>query len=169
MGNQKNRRKWLGVPLYIDVSFRFTGGTFRRGKIIYLSTGGAFIKVPELVGSKEMVTVRFSLPSTAKPLKLKGQVVWSGSYLKPKSKFKVVNVMGVKFVRIREKYRRLIKDYIWQPIYMDAQVRSHGILPVMRKIRKLPPAYRLKAYDLLIKRGHAALNAAVPAATSLSY
>jgi hypothetical protein len=76
--------------------------------------------------------------------------------------------MGVKFLSIREKYRRVIKDYILQAIHMDAKVRSHGISLVMEKIRKLPPADRLKAYDLLINRGHATLNAAVPAATLLS-
>ena len=168
MGTQKNRRKSLRAPLYIDVSFRLACGTLRRGKIINLSTGGVFIKVDELVGSKERITVRFSLPSISKPMQLKGQVVWSRSYLKHKPKFEVVNVMGVKFVSVREKYRRVIKDYILQAIQMDVLVRSHGISLVMEKIRKLPPADRLKAYDLLINRGHATLNAAVPAATLLS-
>jgi hypothetical protein len=168
MGTQKDRRKSLRAPLYIDASFRLACGTFRRGKIINLSTGGVFIKVPELVGSKEKVTVRFSLSSISKPVQLKGQVVWSRSYLKHRPKFEVVNVMGVKFVSISEEYRRVIKDYILQAIYMDAQVRSHGILLTMEKIRKHPPADRLKAYDLLINRGHATLNAAVPAATLLS-
>jgi hypothetical protein len=168
MGTLKNRRKSLRAPLYIDASFRLTCGTFRRGKIINLSTGGTFIKVDELVGSKEKVTVRFSLSSTLEPMQLKGQVVWSRSYLKHKPKFEVVNVMGVKFVSVREKYRRVIKDYILQAIQMDVLVRSHGILLVMGKIRKLPPADRLKAYDLLINRGHATLNTAVPDETLLS-
>jgi Tfp pilus assembly protein PilZ len=168
MGTQKNSRKSLRAPLYIDVNFRLACGTLRRGKIINLSTGGVFIKVDELVGSKERITVRFSLPSISKPMQLKGQVVWSRSYLKHKPKFEVVNVMGVKFVSVREKYRQMIKDYILQAIHMDAKVRSHGISLVMGKIRKLPPADRLKAYDLLINRGHATLNAAVPAATLLS-
>jgi len=168
MGTEKNRRKNLRAPLYIDVSFRLACGTFRKGKIVNLSTGGAFIKIDELVGSKERVTVRFSLPSTSEPMQLKGRVVWSRSYLKHKPKFEVVNVMGVKFVSIREKYRRLIKNYIMQAIQMDVLVHSHGILLVMEKIRKLPAADRLTAYDLLINRGHDTLNAAVPAATLLS-
>ena len=168
MGTQKNRRKSLRAPLYIDASFRLACGTFRRGKIINLSTGGVFIKIPELLSSKERVTVRFSLSSISKPMQLKGQAVWSRSYLKHKPRFEVVNVMGVKFLSIREKYRRLIKDYILQAIHMDSQVCSLGILLVIEKIRKLPPADRLKAYDLLINRGHATLNAAVPAATLLS-
>jgi hypothetical protein len=167
MGTQKNRRKSLRAPLYIDVSFRLACGTLNREKIINLSTGGAFIKVAEPVGSKERVTVRSSLPSIPKPMQLEGEVVWSRCYLKPKSKFEVANVTGVKFVCVREKYRRLIKNYILQAIYMDAQVRSLGILLVMGKIRKLSSADRLKAYDLLINRGHATLNAAVPATTLL--
>jgi hypothetical protein len=55
MGTQKNRRKSLRAPLFIDVSFRLPCGTLRRGKIINLSTGGVFIKVAELVGIKERV------------------------------------------------------------------------------------------------------------------
>jgi hypothetical protein len=168
MGTDKNRRKSLRAPLYIDVRFRLTCGTICRGKIINLSTGGAFIKVDELVGSKERVTVRFSLVSNSKPMQLKGRVVWSRSYLKHKPKFEAVNVMGVKFVSVKEKYRRLIKDYISQAIHMDALVRSHGISLVMEKIRNLPAADRLKAYDLLIKRGHGTLNAAVTVETLLS-
>jgi len=167
MGTQENRRKNLRAPLYIDVSFRLACGTLRRGKIINLSTGGVFIKVAEPVGSKERVTVRFFLPSISKPMQLAGEVVWSRCSFKPKPQFEVVNVMGVKFVNIKETYKRLIKNYILQAIYMDAQVRSLGILLVMGKIRKLSSADRLKAYDLLIKRGHATLNAAVPATTVL--
>ncbi len=167
MGTQKNRRKSLRAPLYIDVSFRLACGKLNRRKIINLSTGGVFIKVAVPVGSKERVTVEFSLPGTSKPMQLEGEVVWSRCYLKPKPKFEVVNVMGVTFVNIKETYKRLIKNYILQAIYMDAQVRSLGILLVMGKIRKLPPADRLKAYDLLINRGHATLNAAVPATTLL--
>ena len=167
MGTQKNRRKSLREQIYINVSFRLACGTLNRGKIINLSTGGAFIKVAESVGSKERVIVRFSLPGTPKPMQLEGAVVWSRCYLKPMPKFEVVNVMGVKFVCVREIYRRLIKNYILQAIYMEAQMRSLGILLVMGKIRKLPPAYRLRAYDLLINRGHATLNAAVPATTLL--
>lgn len=168
MGTHKNRRTSLRAPLYIDVGFRLACGNVHNGKIINLSTGGAFIKVDEPVGSNEMVTVRFSLPSISKLMQLEGEVVWSRSYLKPKPEFGVVNIVGVKFINIREKYRRLIKNYILQAIYMDAQVRSLGILLVMGKIRKLPPAYRLRAYDLLINRGHCTLNAAVPATTLLS-
>jgi len=167
MGTQKNRRKSLRAPLYIDASFRLACGTLNRAKIINLSTGGVFIKVDEPVGSKERIVVRFSLQSISKHMQLEGEVVWSRSYLKPKPKFEMVNVMGVKFVNIREKHKRLIKNYILQAIYMEAQVRSLGISLVMGKIRKLPPAYRLRAYDLLINRGHATLNAAVPATTLL--
>ena len=167
MGTQKNRRKSLRAPLYIDASFRLACGTLNRGKIINLSTGGVFIKVDEPVGSKKRVIVRFSLPSIPEPMELEGEVVWSRCYLKPKPEFGVVNVVGVKFVNIREKHRRLIKSYVLQAIYMEAQVCSFGILLVMGKIRKLPPAYRLRAYDLLINRGHATLNAAVPATTLL--
>jgi hypothetical protein len=167
MGTQKNRRKSLRAPLYIDVSFQLACGTLRRGKIINLSTGGVFIKADEPVGSKETIAIQFSLPSIPEPMELEGEVAWSRSYLKPKPEFGVVNVVGVKFVIIREKHRRLIKNYILQAIYMEAQVRSLGILLVMGKIRKLSSADRLKAYDLLINRGHATLNAAVSATTLL--
>lgn len=158
MGTQKNRRKSLRALLYIDVSFRLACGSVHTGKIINLSTGDAFIKVAELVGSKERVAVQFSLPSISAPMNLEGEVVWSRCYLAPKPKLGVVNVLGVKFVNITETYRRLIKNYIRKAIYMDSQVRSFGIVRVMGKIRSFPPADRLKAYDFLIKRGYAHLE-----------
>lgn len=96
MGTQKNRRKSLKAPLYIDVSFRLACGTLNRAKIINLSTGGVFIKVDEPVGSKERVIVRFSLQSISKHMQLEGEVVWSRSYLKSKPEFRVVNVLCVK-------------------------------------------------------------------------
>jgi hypothetical protein len=78
-------------------------------------------------------------------MQLKEQVVWSRSYLKHRPKFEVVNVMGVKFVTVREKCKRLIKNYILEAIHMDAPVRSHEISLVMGKICKLSPADKLKA------------------------
>jgi len=94
-------------------------------------------------------------------MQLKGQVVWSRSYLKLRPKFEVFNVMSVKFVAVRDKCKRLIKNYILEAVHMSSQVCSLGILLVMETIRKVPPTDRLKAYDLLINRGHATLNAAV--------
>lgn len=158
MGTQKNRRKSPRALVYVDISFRLACGSVHTGKIINLSTGGAFIKVAELVDSKERVAVQFSLPSIPEPMELEGEVNWSRSYLKPKSNFGVVNVVGVKFVNIPETYRLLIKNYIRKAIYMDSQVRSFGIVQVMGKIRSLSPADRLKAYDFLIKRGYAHLE-----------
>jgi hypothetical protein len=158
MGTQKNRRKSVRALVYIDVSFRLACGTVHTGKIINLSTGDAFIKVAELVGSKERVAVQFSLPSIPEPMGLVGEVIWSRSHIPTEPKFGVVNVLGVKFVNITETYRRLIKNYIRKAIYMDSQVRSFGIVQVMGKIRSLPPADRLKAYDFLIKKGYAHLE-----------
>jgi len=134
MGTWKNRRNSLRAPLYIDCQLS-----------VGLRHGGAFIKVNELAGIKERVTVRFLLSSNSKPMQFKGQVVWSRSYLRHRPKFEVVNVMSVKFVTVREKCKLLIKNYILEAIHMDAQVRSHEISLVMGKICKLPPADRLKA------------------------
>lgn len=158
MGTQKNRRKSLRALVYVDASFRLACGSVHMGKIINLSTGGVFIKVADLVGSKERIAIQFSLPSIPEPMELEGEVAWSRSYLKPKPEFGVVNVVGVKFVNIRETYRRLIENYVRKVIYIESQVRSFGIVGIMEKIRSLPPADRLLAYDFLIKRGYAHLE-----------
>jgi hypothetical protein len=158
MGTQKNRRKSPRARVYVDVSFRLACGSVHTGKIINLSKDGAFITVAEPVGSKERVAVQFSLPGISAPMGLEGEVIWSRSNIRTEPKLEIDNVLGVKFVNITETYGRLIKNYIRKANYMDSQVRSFGIVQVMGKIRSLPPANRLKAYDFLIKSGYAHLE-----------
>ena len=159
MGTHKNRRKSPRVPVYIDVSCKLACGAHLKGKIIDLSEGGFFIKVTETVGLKERLTVEFRLPDIPAPMQLEGKVVWSRSYFNKANRSGIVHIMGVTFMNIKETHRRRIQKYILEAIDMDSEVRSLGIVQVMSNIRKLPPAVRLKSYDLLIQGGCSFLGA----------
>jgi hypothetical protein len=57
-----------------------------------------------------------------------------------------------------ETCRGQIQSFIMEAIHVESQLRSLGIARLMSEIRKLPPAHRLKSYDLLIRTGHASLR-----------
>ena len=47
----------------------------------------------------------------------------------------------------------LILDYALSKLYDDEFVEGEGIVQVLSDIRNLPPPWRLKAYNILIKKG----------------
>ena len=47
----------------------------------------------------------------------------------------------------------LIRDYALSKLYDDEFVEGEGIVQVLNDIRSLPPLWRLKAYNILIKKG----------------
>jgi hypothetical protein len=128
--------------------------------MINLSKAGICMKVTEaaVLKEKEKLTVEFSLPDIPEPMQLEGELVWSRSYRVAGNKNGMAHVIGVNFINITETCRGQIQSFILEAIHVKRQLRSLGIARLMSNIRKLPPATRLKSYDLLIRTGHAPLK-----------
>ena len=56
-------------------------------------------------------------------------------------------------MNLEEPYLSLIRDYALSKLYDDEFAEEVGIVQLLSDIRNLPPQWRLKAYNILIKKG----------------
>jgi hypothetical protein len=148
----RSKRRSLRAPVSIDVRCETAGGATLKGRAVNLGTEGIFVKVAEPIDVREKVTVEFLLPGTLNSIQLVGEVVWSHPYSEDEGE-ESFHVAGIKFADLGEPYRSLLRDYTFKMLDSEELVRSQGILQVLDDIRNLPSMDRLKAYNILIKKG----------------
>jgi hypothetical protein len=110
-------------------------------KAVNMSTGGLFITTSEPIELKARLVLE---------VKVQGESVWSRPW---SSQEKQLQGTGIKFVNLKEPHLGLILDYALSKLYDDAFVEGEGIVQLLSDIRNLPPQWRLKAYNILIKKG----------------
>jgi hypothetical protein len=119
-------------------------------KAVNMSTGGLFITTSEPIELKARLVLEFLMPATLNSVKVQGESVWSRPW---SSQEKQLQGTGIKFVNLKEPHLGLILDYALSKLYDDAFVEGEGIVQLLSDIRNLPPQWRLKAYNILIKKG----------------
>ena len=90
------------------------------------------------------------LPETLTSIKVQGKSVWSRPSCITDEHWQGT---GIRFENLGEPYLSLITEYSLSKLYDDNFVRQEGIIQVLNDIRNLAPQWRLKAYNILIKRG----------------
>jgi len=119
-------------------------------KAVNMSTGGLFITTSEPIELKARLVLEFLMPATLNSVQVQGESVWSRPW---SSQEKQLQGTGIKFVNLKEPHLGLILDYALSKLYDDAFVEGEGIVQLLSDIRNLPPQWRLKAYNILIKKG----------------
>ena len=148
----RSKRAGLRVPVHFQVRCEYSGNGRPSviAKAVNMSTGGLFITSSEPIELQAKLILEFLMPATMNSIQVQGESVWScpcldGEYLSQGT--------GIKFVGLAEPYLSLIQDYSLSKLYDDDFVRKEGIIKIMSDIRNLPPQWRLKAYNILIKKG----------------
>jgi len=93
---RKYQRKACSIPTECAV-----GDYSFRCHIVDISTFGLLLKTDEAFPISEKIQITFSLPNTATPLKLSGEVAWSS-----------LEGIGVKFRVLPVPQKNMIQDYI---------------------------------------------------------
>lgn len=153
MEEGRGKRRSLRVPVYLDVRCDLADESSIKAKIINLGTEGIFIKSPDPISVGEKVTVEFLLPGTLNSIRVAGESVWARSHEEGEEEDENYHVAGIEFVDLEEPYHRLVLDYTLKMLNNEDLLRDGGILLVLDDLRSLPPMDRLKAYNILIKKG----------------
>jgi hypothetical protein len=119
-------------------------------RAVNMSTGGLFITTSEPIQPKARLVLEFLMPATMNSIQVQGESVWSRPCT---SQEKQIQETGIKFVNLKESYLSLIREYALSKLYDDEFVEGEGIVQLLNDIRSLPPQWRLKAYNILIKKG----------------
>ncbi|MBE9533714.1 MAG: PilZ domain-containing protein [Proteobacteria bacterium] len=148
----RSKRAGLRIPVDFQVRCEY-GGNGRptvMAKAVNMSTGGLFITTSEPIELKAMLVLEFLMPDTLNSIQVQGESVWSCPCA---SQAKQLQGTGIKFVNLKESSLSLIRDYALSKLYDDEFVDGEGIVQLLSDIRNLPPQWRLKAYNILIKKG----------------
>jgi c-di-GMP-binding flagellar brake protein YcgR len=107
MLNRKERRNYPRAKIKLPV-VKMTGNGLVNGEIQDLSLGGAFIRCPEMVNSKE----KFHMVISAKGRLMSaiGEVVWKD--INRSNKNNTLRGIGVRFRQIFNADRRFLRDVI---------------------------------------------------------
>jgi len=93
---RENPRK----PCYVPVQFTSKGQSY-SDHVLDISAVGVFIGTQERLIPKQDLLMTFSLPNSPKPLRIAGEVVWSGA-----------QGVGIKFKDLWEAQRKIVKEYV---------------------------------------------------------
>ncbi|MGD8253174.1 MAG: PilZ domain-containing protein [Syntrophobacterales bacterium] len=148
----RSKRTGLRVPVDFQVRCEYSGNGRPpvMAKAVNMSTGGLFITTSEPIQPKVRLVLEFLMPATMNSIQVQGESVWSCPC---SSQEKQLQGTGIKFVNLDEPHFRLIRDYALSKLYDDEFVKEEGIVQLLSDIRNLPPQWRLKAYNILIKKG----------------
>ena len=153
MGEGRGQRKSLRVPVNLDVRCDLADGSSIKAKIVNLGTEGIFVKSATPLSPGDTLTMEFLLPGTLNSIELVGEVMYSRVHEEEEGQDEVVHVAGIQFSDLKEPYFGMIRDYTLKMLNNEELLRNGGILLVLDDLRNLPPEDRLKAYDILIKKG----------------
>ncbi len=148
----RSKRAGLRIPVDFQVRCEY-GGNGRptvMARAVNMSTGGLFITTSEPIELKARLVLEFLMPATMNSIQVQGESVWSRPCA---SQEKQLQGTGIKFVNLKEPHLRLIRDYALSKLYDDEFVQGEGIVQLLNDIRNLPPQWRLRAYNILIKKG----------------
>jgi hypothetical protein len=153
MEEDRGQRKVLRVPVNLDVRCDLADGSSLKAKIVNLGTGGIFIKSADPLSPGDSLTMEFLLPGTLNSIELVGEVMYSRVHEEKQGQDEDVHVAGIQFSDLKEPYYGMILDYTLKMLDNQELLRDGGILLVLDDLRNLPPEDRLKAYNILIKKG----------------
>jgi hypothetical protein len=153
MEEGRGQRKSLRVPVNLDVRCDLADGSSLKAKIVNLGTEGIFIKSADPLSSGDSLTMEFLLPGTLNSIELAGEVMYSRVHEEEQGQDEGVHVAGIQFSDLEEPYYGMILDYTLKMLNNEELLRNGGILLVLDDLRNLPPEDRLKAYNILIKKG----------------
>jgi hypothetical protein len=148
----RSKRAGLRIPVDFKVRCEY-GGNGKptvMARAVNMSTGGLFITTSEPIELKARLVLEFLMPATMNSIQVQGESVWSRRY---SFQEKQLQGTGIKFVNLKEPYLNLIWNYVLSKLYDNEFVEGGGIVQVLNDIRNLPPQWRLKAYNILIKKG----------------
>ena len=143
----------MRAPVYLDVRCDLDSGASIKGKIINLGTEGVFIRSTYPFSIGHSLTMEFLLPGTLSSIRQKGEVVWIRSYDDIELEGERIRAAGIRFLKLEEPYRGMILDFTFKILDTEEMVQSEGILRILDDIRNLPSLDRLRAYNILIKKG----------------
>jgi hypothetical protein len=146
----RSKRAGLRIPVDFQVRCEYGGKPTVMAKAVNMSTGGLFITTSEPIELQARLGLEFLMPATLNSIQVQGESVWSCPCA---SQEKELQGTGIKFVNLKEPYLSLILDYALSKLYDDEFVEGEGIVQLLSDIRNLPPQWRLKAYNILIKKG----------------
>ena len=148
----RSKRTGLRIPVDFQVRCEYSGNgkPTVMAKAVNMSTGGLFITTSEPIQPKTKLVLEFLMPATMNSIQVQGESVWSRPL---SSQEKQLQGTGIKFVNLEEPHFKLIRDYALSKLYDDEFVKGEGIAQLLSDIRNLPPQWRLKAYNILIKKG----------------
>ena len=146
----RSKRAGLRIPVDFQVRCEYGGKQTVMAKAVNMSTGGLFITTSEPIELQARLGLEFLMPATLNSIQVQGESVWSRPYA---LQAKQVQGTGIKFVNLKEPHLSLILDYALTKLYDDEFVEGEGIVQLLSDIRNLPPQWRLKAYNILIKKG----------------
>lgn len=106
--SEMDQRRHPRVPVEIGAQIQNESGRF-LGRVLNLSMGGLFMKVPTLFPEGMILKVQFQLPDPEGTVELKGQVVWS-SRIEDK-KYPVFGT-GIEFCEILPAFRDRIYHFV---------------------------------------------------------
>ncbi|MBN2495117.1 MAG: PilZ domain-containing protein [Deltaproteobacteria bacterium] len=139
----KRRRKAPRAPLNRAVQFKM-GSEELSGRGIEVGVGGMSIWAERVPDKGSMVTLRFSLPGSARQVTAMAEVVWSRSPAGGKRN----GSMGVKFIALPRDERNEIRSFVTR---MARQYRDLHILLAMNewkmeRLKELTEAAHLSSY-----------------------
>jgi Tfp pilus assembly protein PilZ len=102
----KYYRKYPRVPLNTTIYSKSINEPIGYSRDV--SLGGMFIDVKESVEPGKMINLRFELPNHPYPIKAIAKIIWN----KTKSNPKLINSVGVEFIRISAIERLKLKNYL---------------------------------------------------------
>jgi hypothetical protein len=146
----RSKRAGLRIPVDFQVRCEYGGKPTVMAKAVNMSTGGLFIITFEPIELQAKLGLEFLMPATLNSIQVQGESVWSSPCA---SQAKQLQGTGIKFVNLKEPHLSLILDYALSKLYDDKFVEGEGIVQLLCDIRNLPPQWRLKAYNILIKKG----------------
>lgn len=101
VGNQDGRRRFVRIPIRIEVEYRDESFAF-SGQISDLGEGGAFLDTPNPLPVGTDLKCKFYLPDDPKPIEGKARVVWQ----------QLAVGMGVEFEGLSREDRKRIKFFV---------------------------------------------------------
>jgi uncharacterized protein (TIGR02266 family) len=104
------RRVGERIPVKMLVDYK-SEGNYLFDFSYNLGTGGIFIHTQSILPRGSVVVMNFTLPETGEKFEIKGKVMWTQE-VAPEAE--ASTGMGVQFMDLSEKQRRVLADYVQQ-------------------------------------------------------
>lgn len=116
----RERRASMRVPVQLLTSISYRGASEISATMLDLSEGGAAVQIKQEMNSKGPLTLQFSLPHIAAPIRATGEVIWRDKQGR----------CGIRFIDVPANSRHSLRDWLSTQAHHKHASAAHAVSTV---------------------------------------